>query len=127
MTEYRRRYRQRNREKIAAYNRAWQAKNKEKRAAHGAVEYALLCGALVRETCEICGECRTDGHHEDYSRPLDVRWLCKLHHRQVHAGKISLLRRPIEQDNARLFTALPIRNARAERQRRAEFARASAA
>jgi hypothetical protein len=87
----RREYRERNREKIAAYNRSWQEKNRDKRVAHGLVEYALLCGRLTRKPCEICGEARVDGHHEDYSRPLEVRWLCKLHHRQVHAGKITLL------------------------------------
>lgn len=35
--------------------------------------------------CEICG--KTDGiekHHEDYNNPLNVRFLCKTHHRDIH-------------------------------------------
>lgn len=29
-------------------------------------------------------------HHEDYDRPLDVRWLCARHHADVHAGRLTL-------------------------------------
>ncbi|MDR6216225.1 hypothetical protein [Paracidovorax wautersii] len=32
---------------------------------------------------ECCG--RPHGHHPDYSRPLDVVWLCDKHHKEVHA------------------------------------------
>jgi hypothetical protein len=33
-----------------------------------------------------CGEPRVDAHHDDYARPLDVRWLCRPHHRLTHAA-----------------------------------------
>lgn len=42
-------------------------------------------GKLVRQPCEVCGEIKVDAHHDDYSKPLEVRWLCRLHHRQHHA------------------------------------------
>ena len=48
-------------------------------------KYALRHGKLVRGPCEVCGVTEgIDGHHTDYTRPLEVRWLCKEHHRQAH-------------------------------------------
>lgn len=44
---------------------------------------ALSSGELVRQPCEICGE-KADAHHDDYNKPLDVRWLCRSHHKQHH-------------------------------------------
>lgn len=32
---------------------------------------------------ECCG--KPQGHHPDYSRPLDVVWLCDKHHKEAHA------------------------------------------
>jgi hypothetical protein len=39
---------------------------------------------LTPKPCEVCGALPTHAHHDDYSRPLEVRWLCPLHHRQEH-------------------------------------------
>ena len=37
------------------------------------------------DICEQCGEfCKTDGHHDDYARPLAVRWLCRWCHQEWH-------------------------------------------
>src|SRR3990167_11210832 len=49
------------------------------------VHYALALGRLVRQACEQCGEPKTDAHHDDYSKPLDVRWLCRSCHRIFHS------------------------------------------
>ena len=56
----------------------------EVHAAHDAVESAIAKGALVRQPCEVCGAERVDAHHDDYSKPLDVRWLCRGHHLKHH-------------------------------------------
>jgi hypothetical protein len=58
----------------------------EKSSAHGAVARAIAKGKLVRpDRCDECGmeSKRIIGHHEDYSKPLDVEWLCP----KCHAGK----------------------------------------
>src|SRR5690606_28298581 len=54
----------------------WTSKNAVKRAAHIAVKNAIRCGVMERPSaCEECGwEGKVHGHHDDYSRPLDVRW-----------------------------------------------------
>lgn len=39
---------------------------------------------LERKPCEVCGETKVEAHHDDYLKPLDVRWLCKRHHAEVH-------------------------------------------
>ena len=56
----------------------------EKFAARNAVNNAVLAGTLVRGTCEV-PKCDVIGqaHHDDYSKPLDVRWLCIEHHNKL--------------------------------------------
>lgn len=39
---------------------------------------------IVRQPCEVCGAQPAEAHHDDYRRPLDVRWLCAEHHREHH-------------------------------------------
>lgn len=39
---------------------------------------------LAREPCEICGDVVAQAHHDDYNKPLEVRWLCVKHHREWH-------------------------------------------
>lgn len=73
----------------------WNRKNPEKRQAHKLVEQAIKRGEIIREVCIECGESRTDAHHDDYTKPLEVRWLCRLHHKQTH--KITNLVRRIPE------------------------------
>lgn len=75
----------------AAQKRArdkWVAANPEKRRAQQAVSNAVRDGRLVRGTvCEQAdATCRgrIEAHHDDYSKPLEVRWLCVGHHRAAH-------------------------------------------
>ena len=57
---------------------------KKKKYAHGCVRHALSSGKLVRQPCEVCNEPRSQAHHDDYSKPLDVKWLCVKHHAERH-------------------------------------------
>ena len=46
----------------------------------------LAKGLLVKTPCHVCGSLEVEAHHADYSRPLDVVWLCKKHHKELHDG-----------------------------------------
>lgn len=39
---------------------------------------------LKRMPCEVCGNEKVEAHHDDYAKPLNVRWLCQAHHKQWH-------------------------------------------
>lgn len=42
-------------------------------------------GELIRQPCEVCNtDVDVQAHHDDYMKPLDVRWLCRKHHREHH-------------------------------------------
>jgi hypothetical protein len=62
----------------------WRFEHPERRAAHLQVQYALRKGLLKKTPCMVCGA-KAESHHPDYSRPLDVVWLCPAHHKQAHA------------------------------------------
>lgn len=47
------------------------------------LNYAVKCGKVKKLPC-FCSELKVDAHHPDYSKPLDVVWLCRLHHKQLH-------------------------------------------
>lgn len=72
----------------AASNWLWRQKNKHKVRAHGLLAYHLKKGNIVRPNhCERCDdECVPHGHHDDYSKPLDVKWLCVPCHKLEHAA-----------------------------------------
>ena len=68
------------REKHRDYTKAWQTRNPEKRAAHIKVGNAVRDGKLIKQPCEVCGDVKVQAHHDDYGKPLEVRWLCQEHH-----------------------------------------------
>lgn len=73
-----------------ATNRAkkkWAEQHPQERAAQCILYNAIRSGKIKKEPCEKCGSViRIHGHHDDYTKPLDVRWLCpkchSLHHKQ---------------------------------------------
>jgi len=60
-------------------------KNLIKYLAHNLVHSHVRDKKIEKLPCEVCGSTyRIHGHHDDYSKPLDVRWLCAAHHSQWH-------------------------------------------
>ncbi len=49
---------------------------------------ALRLGHLQRKPCEVCGSPDSEKHHDDYDKPLEVRWLCRKHHLAIE-GKVA--------------------------------------
>ena len=72
----------------AGRRRVWRANQRAAesgiRRAHWAVKNAIRRGILQRQPCEVCGREDVHAHHEDYSQPLSVRWLCPEHHGIEH-------------------------------------------
>lgn len=61
----------------------------EKYKAHNAVSNAIRDGRLIRQPCEACGNAKSQAHHDDYNKPLDVRWLCFKCHRAYHGQEVN--------------------------------------
>lgn len=68
----------------AARNKRWEAKNADKNRAHKLVEVHLRNGNIVRRPCVVCGDKDAHAHHEDYAVPLEIVWLCPIHHSDRH-------------------------------------------
>lgn len=67
---------------------------------HSITTLAIMRGKLIPQPCEVCGSFRrlsdgrreVHGHHDDYNKPLEVRWLCGQHHREWHANNSPIRR-----------------------------------
>ena len=59
-------------------------RNPEKLRARGIVTQLVFQGRMTRLPCETCGNPLTHAHHDDYDKPLEVRWLCAKHHGELH-------------------------------------------
>lgn len=71
----------------AAHNEAtkrWVERNQIKRAVHIITGNAIRDGIIRKQSCEVCGKINAQAHHDDYSHPLIVRWLCSEHHKEWH-------------------------------------------
>lgn len=73
-------------EKAREISKRWRAENPDAYRAQTAVGNALRDGKIEREPCAICASSEhVHAHHKDYSRPLDVVWLCARCHHRLHA------------------------------------------
>lgn len=77
----------RRREKQARYYKVRRYLHPEIIKARMFLNNQIRSGKIKRLPCERCGSVRSQGHHTDYSKPLEVQWLCQIHHSQVHYQK----------------------------------------
>jgi len=61
------------------YPERYQAKNE--------VSHAVRDGRLIKQPCAMCGNINVEAHHEDYSKPLEVIWLCSDCHKKLHGSR----------------------------------------
>lgn len=73
-------------EKMSKY----QKDNPDVANSHTKVYLAIKNGLMVRPNkCSICGlKVKIDGHHNDYSKPLEVEWVCRVCHKDIHSKKL---------------------------------------
>jgi len=78
------------RTRASGYAKNWKIRERllepEKPIARQEVRKAIRHGLLSKSPCEICGDANAVPHHNDYSKPLEVRWLCPQCHQRVHSG-----------------------------------------
>lgn len=64
--------------------RRYKKENAEKYKARKVIGDLVRHGRIKRQPCELCGKPNAEAHHEDYSKPRDVKWLCRKHHMEHH-------------------------------------------
>jgi hypothetical protein len=69
------------------YKRMYKLRHPERVRAREIAHRALVSGKIKKQPCEICGSVRTQMHHDDYDKPLGIRWVCIKHHREIHRNK----------------------------------------
>lgn len=81
---YLREWKRTNKDKLGQYVMDGRARNPEQAKAHRTVQKLVAKGALKRGECEVCGMQDSEAHHRDYGEPLNVKWLCRQHHMDLH-------------------------------------------
>lgn len=87
------------------------ASRADKVRARKALNHAVAAGRVVPQPCGECSAPKAQAHHDDYSKPLQVRWLCAGCHSKLHNQKHPLTK-PCAECGA-LFTPHPTKRLRA--------------
>lgn len=76
------------RAKKAAYGKAYRGRNPQKAAARNKLGNAIRDGKIKRQPCIYYKTIKSQGHHTDYSKPLEVVWCCFKCHREREHGQV---------------------------------------
>ena len=82
-TERCKKYRSENKKNIIKIVKKFEKNNQDKVMAWRILNNAIKSKTITKSPC-YCGNIKVDGHHNDYSKPLEVIWLCRLHHKLYH-------------------------------------------
>ena len=64
--------------------RQYVLKYPEKAKAKHVIGHLVKTGKICKLPCEICGDKISQAHHPDYDKPIEVVWLCQIHHTKIH-------------------------------------------
>ena len=65
-------------------NAKYRLKHKWEARVQSLVHHAKKLGTLLAKPCQVCGKPNAFAHHDDYNKPLEVKWLCNYHHSEYH-------------------------------------------
>lgn len=77
-------YYEKNKRKILENHEKNRKLNLSKNRARNNLQYHVKKGNIERKPCIRCGEIKSEAHHKDYSKQLEVIWLCRKHHMELH-------------------------------------------
>jgi hypothetical protein len=90
-------WRKRNKDYHKNYRKTHPDKEAEQREKHlhkvkarSTLNNAVAIGHIERKPCGVCGDVSVEAHHHDYNKPLDVTWLCRAHHEEMHHPHIHI-------------------------------------
>ena len=110
MRAYRKNNAEKMREYQRTYNQKWRIKNGYENEKRSKLKYPykekirkifqwnVRSGKIKKMPCEVCGNPNAQGHHEDYTKPLEVIWLCPLCHKEKHKMKPTSSEKKIEAE-----------------------------
>jgi len=93
---------------MASYLRKSRENNPGKNSARLRLNRAVLSGAIKRpDACSECGKkCKPEAHHEDYSKPLKVIWLCNECHaktRRIETTATTVMQDCLEENDQKIL------------------------
>lgn len=82
-------------------------KNPEKVNAQQILSRQIKNGQIKRSPCQVCGKIKNiQGHHQDYSKPLEIIWLCPIHHKEIHKNGEKFISLEIQKYQKKSMTKL---------------------
>lgn len=86
-SEQRKAWRAKNKAKVRAYAKEQALKEPHKAKARQACRGKIKSGEIQKLPCRECGSKNSQAHHDDYSKPFDVIFLCPKHHSELHNNR----------------------------------------